>query len=711
MKPYANRLLGGLLATGLLLAALLIPLLATQPAQAQSSAWTATYWNNRDLSGNPVLQRTELTITQDWGTGSPDEVVNRDNFSARWERTVDVAAGTYRFTITADDGVRLYVDGVNVIDDFSEGGAGALSADVFLSQGQHTIRVDYFEALGLASIDYNRTLLFADATAPTATPVRVDNSPGVDFWRGEYFNNRNLAGNPALIRDDNNIDFTWGLGSPDPVIDPDSFSARWTRTINLDRGRYRFAMTVDDGGRLYVNDRLVLDEWRDQPRATFTTEVDIPGGPTTVRMEYYEATAGATARLSYAEILSEPVIAPTTPPVSQSGAWRGAYYNNVDFAGNPALVRDDANINFDWGFGSPDPVISNDRFSVRWTRTLNLPADRYVVTTVTDDGVRVRANGNTLIDRFSVSAAQSNSAILQWGGGPVNFEVDYFENFGRASASFEIAPTSPGPGPGQPAPTATPVPDDDDDDDDDDNARYRAVMTEAFFLNVRRGPSIRFGVVDVIGRGVEVDVIGRNADSTWIEIVLPNGRSGWANQRFFDRNFFLRELPVTYSGGSAANSYSGIARVDSVIQTILSGDSRSVQNLVRFSGIECTTRSGLGGPPKCGDSQADGTVVSVLPIMVQSGTYLLEEDVASFELNAADLYAVYRVPDDAVRSDYMPPGEYGLLFLNGDDFPATFTAFVTDGQIVRVSYNMDNDPAQTLARVNGEIIYRSSAAV
>ncbi len=707
MKPFANRLLVGLLTTGLLLAALVMPLLVTQPVQAQSSAWTATYWNNRDLSGNPVLQRTELTVTQDWGTGSPDEVVNRDNFSARWERTVDVAAGTYRFTITADDGVRLYVDGVNVIDDFSEGGAGALSADVFLSQGQHTIRVDYFEALGLASIDYSRTLLFADAPAATATPVRVDNSPGVDFWRGEYFNNRNLAGNPALIRDDNNIDFTFGLGSPDPVIDSDNFSARWTRTLNLAPGRYRFAMTVDDGGRLYVNDRLVLDEFRDQPRTTFTTEVDIPGGSTTVRMEYYEATAGATARLSYANITSAPAPTPTTPPVSQSGSWRGAYYNNVDFAGNPALVRDDANINFDWGFGSPDPAVNNDRFSARWSRTFDLPADRYVITAVMDDGVRVRANGNTLIDRFSVSAAQSNSAILEWGGGSVNFEVDYFENFGRASASFEIAPTSPGPGPGQPAPTATPAPDDDDDD-----ARYQAVMTEAFFLNVRRGPSIRFDVVDVIGRGVEVEVIGRNASSTWIEIVLPDGRTGWANQRFFDRDFFLRELPVTYGSTSAAqaDTYSGISAVDTAIQTILSGDARAVQQLVRFSDIACTTRSGLGGPPSCEDGQADGTVVSVLPIMVQNGTYLPEEDIGDFDLNADNLYAVYRVPDDAVRSDYMPPGEHGLLFLNGDDFPATFTVFVTDGAIVRVSYNMDNDPAQTLTRVDGEIIYRSPAA-
>ncbi len=543
MKSNANRLLVGVLTTGLLLAALVIPLLAT-PAQAQSSAWTATYWNNRDLSGNPVLQRTELLVTQDWGTGSPDEVVNRDNFSARWERTVDVAAGTYRFTITADDGVRLYVDDVKVIDDFNEGGAGALSADVFLSQGQHSIRIDYFEALGLASIDYNRTLLFADEPPATATPGSGDNSPNSNFWRGEYFNNRALAGNPALIRDDGDIDFAWILGSPDPVIDSDNFSARWTRTLNLAAGRYAFAMTVDDGGRLYVNDRLVLDEWRDQPIRTFTTEVDVAGGPTTVRMEYYEATAGATAQLSYAKVSSEGEPSPGT----QSGSWRGAYYNNVDLAGNPALVRDDETLDFNWGFGSPDPAVNSDRFSARWTRTLELPADRYVVTTVADDGVRVRANGNTLIDRFTVSAAQSNSGILEWGGGPVNFEVDYFENYGGALIRFSVSTTSPGPGPG--AQERVVLENDADDDDidtidiEDVNADYRAVMTGASFLNVRRGPSIRFGVVDVIGNGVEVGVIGRNADSTWIKIVLPDGRTGWANQRFFDRNFFLRELPV-----------------------------------------------------------------------------------------------------------------------------------------------------------------------
>ncbi len=69
---------------------------------------------------------------------------------------------------------------------------------------------------------------------PTATPQVIAG------WRGEYFNNVNLSGRPALVRDDAAINFDWGLGSPAPGIQADNFSARWVRTVPLGGGTYRF---------------------------------------------------------------------------------------------------------------------------------------------------------------------------------------------------------------------------------------------------------------------------------------------------------------------------------------------------------------------------------------------------------------------------------------------------------------------------------------
>lgn len=63
-------------------------------------------------------------------------------------------------------------------------------------------------------------------------------------WRGEYWNNTIQSGPPALARNESAINFNWGFGSPDLMrVQPDYFSARWTRKINFSAGVWRFAAT------------------------------------------------------------------------------------------------------------------------------------------------------------------------------------------------------------------------------------------------------------------------------------------------------------------------------------------------------------------------------------------------------------------------------------------------------------------------------------
>src|SRR5437868_3242427 len=79
--------------------------------------WHGEYFNNTDLSGAPVMVRDDTQpgsrfLDFDWKLGSPDKEcgVGVDNFSVRWMRTVALAAGSYRFTVTSDDGIRLLID-------------------------------------------------------------------------------------------------------------------------------------------------------------------------------------------------------------------------------------------------------------------------------------------------------------------------------------------------------------------------------------------------------------------------------------------------------------------------------------------------------------------------------------------------------------------------------------------------------------------------
>src|SRR5262249_5564875 len=107
------------------------------------------YWNNMYFSGTPVMKRDDGTgaLNFDWGLGSPGGScgVPTDNFSARWTRTVYFNAGTYRFTATADDGVRVYIDGVMYINAWIDQPPTTYNGKVTLSAGNHTVRMDYYE--------------------------------------------------------------------------------------------------------------------------------------------------------------------------------------------------------------------------------------------------------------------------------------------------------------------------------------------------------------------------------------------------------------------------------------------------------------------------------------------------------------------------------------------------------------------------------------
>jgi len=118
-------------------------------------------------------------------------------------------------------------------------------------------------------------------------------------WHGEYYPNPYLSGAPIAIYEHPELYFNWAEGSPDYRIAPDNWSARWTGTLNLSEGVWRFTTETDDGVRLYIDGRLVLDKWYDMPRSQNWTDVELTAGTHYVRMEYYEHGGFAFAKLSW----------------------------------------------------------------------------------------------------------------------------------------------------------------------------------------------------------------------------------------------------------------------------------------------------------------------------------------------------------------------------------------------------------------------------
>ncbi|HJV72569.1 PA14 domain-containing protein [Ideonella sp.] len=112
------------------------------------------YFNNKKLAGTPVLTRTEA-VDFDWGTGSAGPGVRPDAFSVRWAGTLEVpVTGVYTFQTVSDDGLRLWVNGVRLIANWTSHTATTnASKKIKLAAGQRVpLQLDYFDNTGAAEI-------------------------------------------------------------------------------------------------------------------------------------------------------------------------------------------------------------------------------------------------------------------------------------------------------------------------------------------------------------------------------------------------------------------------------------------------------------------------------------------------------------------------------------------------------------------------------
>ncbi|MEN2399027.1 glycoside hydrolase family 3 N-terminal domain-containing protein [Flavobacterium sp. MC2016-06] len=118
--------------------------------------------------------------------------------------------------------------------------------------------------------------------------------------KGEYFNNRNVEGTPALTRIDNQLEFDWPW-SPGVGVNDDDFSIRWTGYIKSDKGFDGWlGLSSDDGIRMWIDDQLVIDNWTKGATSIVTTPKNIEAGKKyKVRIEMWEGGWGARAHLRW----------------------------------------------------------------------------------------------------------------------------------------------------------------------------------------------------------------------------------------------------------------------------------------------------------------------------------------------------------------------------------------------------------------------------
>ncbi len=309
------------------------------------SGWKGEYFDNPNLQGDPVLIRDDAEINFNWGTESPAAGMPADNWSARWTNTRDeVAAGTYRFSVWVDDGVRVWLDDVLIIDGWVSGNARNYTADVNVTKGTHSVRVEYFEGVGAAMIQ-----------------LSIGYISEYPDWKGEYFDNPNVAGAPVVERNDREINFDWGTSSPAPGIPADNYSVRWSHAAFFEQGNYIFTIQVEGGVRMWFDGRLLIDDWVGAGQRTLQAESgQISRAYHDLRIDYFKSTGNGAIRATYqagGQPTATPV--PEAPAAIISAPSQAEVNEVVQFVGGESYAAQGNQIvTYEWAFG--DGFGSND---------------------------------------------------------------------------------------------------------------------------------------------------------------------------------------------------------------------------------------------------------------------------------------------------------------------------------------------------------------
>lgn len=160
--------------------------------------------------------------------------------------------------------------------------------------------IDALQKRAGSSIEVRFATGRADGEILPASVVTLPNDPSVHGFRGEYFRNADLQGKPAFVRTDKTIDLENDV-KPGPGVTRARFSVRWTANLSVPSGgSYVLAFTGDDGYRVFLDDKPLIDKWEHSGATTRTGEVQLEAGKQYgLRVEFFQDSGDYIARLDW----------------------------------------------------------------------------------------------------------------------------------------------------------------------------------------------------------------------------------------------------------------------------------------------------------------------------------------------------------------------------------------------------------------------------
>ena len=444
------------------------------PGACPTGQYLAEYFSNQTLTGTPATGCEPAPLDHDWQWGAPAGLPG-DSFSARWTGTFDFpTSGTYTFTAVADDGLRVWVDGVILIDEWRDQSATTFTASKDLAAGSHDVKVEWFESGGLATARLSWT--GGDTNAP---PVPEITTPvaGTTWKVGDTITFSGSATDPedgalpaSALSWQSILQHCPAECHAHPMQTMSGAGGSFTTPDHEYPTYVELKLTATDsaGRSASVSRRLdpqtVSITVASQPpglqvtmgsrtAAAPLTGTLVVGGSTSLSASSPQTLSGTTYQFSgwsdgggqshnitagTTAATYTATFTPVAPAGCSPGQYRAEYFGNRTLSGTPARsVCEAGPLDRNWGGGGPAGVGSNN-FSARWTGTVNFTGGTTSFTAASDDGMRVWLDGALVVDRWGGPGTSTVTRSVTAGAHALR--VEYFEKTGSAFVRLSWTP-------------------------------------------------------------------------------------------------------------------------------------------------------------------------------------------------------------------------------------------------------------------------------
>ncbi len=236
----------------------------------------------------------------------PYSSITKDSLNTKYNRALALEAAQKSIVLLKNNGILPFnkkkIKSISVI------GPNAAESQLGIYSGFPKVQVSPLEgikekaaSLGI-KVEYDMGSVITGGVLRPIDPQYFAKVSGTNKtgMKAEFFNNMELSGKPVYTRIDSMVNFNFGTYSPAPGVAKEHYSIRWTGKIIPPDTIHEIGISTDDGGRLYVDGKLLISDWTDHAEMQHSVKVDLlPGKEYDIVFEQYNDLLGAAARLMW----------------------------------------------------------------------------------------------------------------------------------------------------------------------------------------------------------------------------------------------------------------------------------------------------------------------------------------------------------------------------------------------------------------------------